>query len=84
MNKTAFLAAALICSGAWAADKDKAPKKGEKQAAQVRCSGVNECKGKGECGGATTSCAGTNECKGKGWVLASEKDCKARGGKVEE
>jgi hypothetical protein len=83
MNKTTLLAAALICSSALAGDK--APKKDAKQApAQVRCSGVNECKGKGECGGATTSCAGTNECKGKGWVLASDKDCKSKGGKVLE
>ena len=83
MNKPALVAAALLCSSALAGDK--APKKDNKQApAQVRCSGVNDCKGKGECGGANSSCAGTNECKGKGWVLAAEKDCKSKGGKVLE
>ena len=81
MNKPAFIAAALLCSAALATDK--APKKDSKQApAQVRCGGVNDCKGKGECGGASHDCAGKNECKGKGWISASEADCKAKGGTV--
>ena len=49
---------------------------------QVRCLGVNSCKGKGACHGAGNGCAGQNACKGKGWVMATEKDCKAKGGKV--
>lgn len=51
----------------------------------VKCSGVNACKGHGECGAADGShaCAGKNECKGKGWVkVKSEKDCTDKGGTV--
>lgn len=75
--------AMLTSQGAVAAEKEKAPKKENKAAAaDVRCSGVNECKGKGACGGANTSCAGTNECKGKGWILLSEKECKSKKGTI--
>ncbi len=83
MKTTALAVAALLCSPAFAADKSKpAPKKDDKATAQVKCAGINECKGKGACGGATTSCAGTNECKGKGWLLLSEKECKDKKGTV--
>ena len=76
--------AALFLQQAFAADKKPAPKKDDKTPAKIRCGGANECKGKGECGGANGGqCAGTNECKGKGWFLATEKECKAKGGKVE-
>lgn len=51
-------------------------------AEQVKCSGINECKGKGECGAADHSCKGQNECKGKGWVMASTEDCSGKGGSV--
>ena len=51
-------------------------------AEQVKCSGINECKGKTECGGADHSCKGQNECKGKGWVMASNDDCSSKGGSV--
>jgi uncharacterized membrane protein len=74
--------AALFASQAFGGDK-AAPKKDTKQTAdKVRCGGINECKGKGECGGANGACAGTNECKGQGWFFSTEKDCKAKGGKV--
>jgi hypothetical protein len=58
-------------------DKDMAPS-GE----QVKCGGVNECKGQGQCGGANHGCAGNNECKGQGWVSLSSADCTAKGGNV--
>ena len=54
----------------------------EKDTDQVKCGGVNSCKGTGSCGGAGNSCAGKNGCKGQGWVKASRKDCKDKGGKV--
>ena len=89
MNKSmkgfviASAVASLFATAAHAGDKAAAPKKDAKVAAKVRCEGVNACKGKGECGGASgNSCAGTNECKAKGWIQISEKDCKAKGGKV--
>src|SRR5688572_32963747 len=58
--------ASLFAFGAYAADA-KAPAKDTKAAAaNVKCTGVNECKGKGACAGAGNACAGKNECKGKG------------------
>jgi hypothetical protein len=27
-------------------------------------------------------CQGINACKGKGWIQTTEKDCKAKGGKI--
>jgi hypothetical protein len=63
------------------ADKKAAPKAG-KEAATVRCEGINECKGKGECGSATYDCAGNNECKGKGWISVTAKECKDKKGTV--
>jgi hypothetical protein len=50
--------------------------------AKVHCQGVNSCKGKSACNSATNGCAGQNSCKGKGWLSLSEKECKAKGGKV--
>jgi hypothetical protein len=67
-----FASAPLLAS---AADKPAA-------GGDVKCSGVNECKGKGACGGADHGCAGKNECKGKGWIKISDKDCKAKKGTV--
>jgi hypothetical protein len=54
-----------------AADSDK-----------VQCQGINSCKGKSACHGANNGCAGQNSCKGKGWIQTTEKECKAKGGKV--
>ena len=53
-------------------------------AEQIKCSGINECKGKAECGGDAHSCKGQNECAGKGWVMASAEDCEGQGGSVVE
>jgi hypothetical protein len=86
MNKSmkGFVIASAVASlfATSALADDKAPKKDSKEAAKVSCSGVNECKAKGSCGGANHDCAGQNECKGKGWVSLTEKECKAKGGKV--
>ncbi|HTM46923.1 MAG TPA: hypothetical protein VL137_18330 [Polyangiaceae bacterium] len=50
-------------------------------ASQIKCLGVNECRGQGQCGGpAGNSCAGQNECKGKGWLLLDAKACTDKGG----
>lgn len=74
--------ASLFAMGAYAGDA-KAPAKDAKAAAgMVKCTGVNECKGKGACKGDGNGCSGQNGCKGKGWVKMSDKDCKAKGGKV--
>jgi hypothetical protein len=50
--------------------------------AQVKCSGVNSCKGMSECATAANSCKGHNSCKGKGWMHMSKADCEAKGGTV--
>ena len=85
-TNNALLAAAAVASmfasAAFAGPKEMPKKDAKDAAAQVKCSGVNECKAKGACGGATHDCAGQNECKGKGWVTLAEKDCKAKGGTV--
>jgi hypothetical protein len=88
MRPLAFAVAVLICSSGLAAEKGKSPppKKDDKKTAttQVRCGGINECKGKGACGGPNSSCAGTNECKGKGWILLTAKECADKKGTVLE
>jgi hypothetical protein len=50
--------------------------------AEVKCSGINSCKGTGACATATHSCAGQNSCKGHGWVKATAEECKTKGGEV--
>jgi|CXWL01.1.fsa_nt_gi hypothetical protein len=89
MNKSfkgmaiASAVAGLFAFSATAADTKAAPAKdGKAAAAQVKCTGINECKGKGACGGANHGCAGKNECKGKGWTMMTEADCKAKSGTV--
>ena len=69
------VASMLMGGAAFAKDSKDAAK-------DVKCSGVNECKGKGACHSADNGCAGQNGCKGKAWVKMSEKDCTAKGGKV--
>jgi hypothetical protein len=57
--------------------------KDAKAGGEVKCSGVNECKGKGACAGADNACAGKNGCKGKGWSHSKTADeCTKKGGKV--
>ena len=71
----AGVVASLLAGGAaFAKDKDAAK--------DVKCAGVNDCKGKGACHTADNGCAGQNGCQGKGWVKLSEKDCKAKNGTV--
>ena len=49
---------------------------------QVKCSGVNACKGMSECATATNACKGHNSCKGTGWLHMTKADCDAKGGTV--
>ena len=60
---------------------------GEKKEGEVKCAGINSCKGTGACGAADGShaCGGKNECKGKGWIhVASAEECEEKGGTVIE
>jgi hypothetical protein len=57
----------------------------EKEEGEVKCAGINSCKGTGACAAADGShdCAGHNECKGKGWIyVESEEECEEQGGTV--
>jgi hypothetical protein len=55
-----------------------------KHEGNVHCTGLNACKGKSDCKTASNACKGMNACKGKGMNVMSEKDCTAKGGKVEK
>jgi hypothetical protein len=70
--------ASLFSGAAFAADQMKDSKAG----GDVKCEGVNECKGKGGCASASHDCSGKNGCKGQSFMKMTEKDCKAKGGKI--
>ena len=80
--KSAILAtavASIFASGA-AFAKDKPAKKASDN---VKCEGINECKGHGGCKSANNACKGQNGCKGQGVTETSADQCKAKGGKVQ-
>ena len=73
------VAGLFLAHGAFAADAAPADD------ANVKCVGINTCKGTSQCGvPGKHSCHGANECKGKGWIKATAKDCKDKGGTVLE
>ena len=51
---------------------------------EVKCSGINACKGQGACAGAGHDCSGKNACKGQGITMTKAEDCTAKGGNVVE
>ena len=51
-------------------------------AATMKCTGVNSCKGMSDCKSAKNSCKGMNSCKGQGWASRSKADCDAAKAKV--
>jgi len=56
---------------------------GQARAEEVKCYGINKCKGTGECGGKGYSCAGNNECAGHGWLKIDKEKClKIKGGRL--
>lgn len=50
--------------------------------AQVRCLGVNACKGTSDCKTADNACKGQNQCKGQGFLSLSADECRAQGGRI--
>ena len=79
----ALSAAALFLAACSKGGESAEPKNADSASDEVKCLGVNECKGQGSCGvPGGHSCAGQNECKGKGWVPATAEDCAAKGGTV--
>jgi len=53
------------------------------QTAEIKCAGLNTCKGQSACKSAHNSCKGQNACKGQGWLpTASAEECTSHGGTV--
>ena len=78
MTKRAFFAvtAAALFAGAGAASVAAAE-------GNVKCVGVNSCKGTSACATANSSCKGMNSCKGQGWTeVKTPADCTSKGGKA--
>lgn len=71
----AAAAASLMMSGC-------ATNESGKMEAEVKCSGINGCKGQSACATATSSCSGQNGCKGMGWIKMDKAQCDAKGGTV--
>ncbi|MES2935088.1 MAG: hypothetical protein V4805_16545 [Pseudomonadota bacterium] len=46
----------------------------------VKCVGINSCRGKGACATATNACKGHNSCSGKGYVRTTAAACLDLGG----
>ncbi len=80
----ASAAATLLLAGcsSYGGDSASMAKTSSAKMADVKCSGINSCKGTSACATATSACKGQNSCKGIGWVKASKADCAAKGGKV--
>jgi len=74
----ATAAAALFIAGAGMTTAPTAA-----HADEVKCSGINSCKGQGSCKPASNECKGLNMCKGPGWgPTASTEECTTMGGEV--
>jgi uncharacterized membrane protein len=69
--------ATLLVTGAVNARADQSA-----GADQVKCVGVNSCKGQSSCKSAQNDCKGKNGCKGQGFVPMSAQECKDKGGTV--
>ncbi len=54
------------------------------QAKEVKCYGINSCKGQGKCKTAKNACKGQNSCKGQGFMMKSAAKCQKKGGSMEE
>lgn len=74
--------AATFLLSACGADKTASLKLAASATANVKCSGINSCKGTSACATATSTCHGNNECKGQGWIKVSKNECESKGGKI--
>ena len=75
----ATAAAALFVSGC-AATGENTSGTNSASAAQVKCAGVNACKGRSSCKTGASSCKGLNACKGEGHVMLDAATCGHVGG----
>jgi uncharacterized membrane protein len=73
----AAAAAGLLLSGAVSADEYATDKKAD---ANIKCAGINSCKGQTSCKSASNECKGKNSCKGKGFLAVSKEECVTKKG----
>lgn len=81
-NKTTNVAMAVAAASLFAFAPMSATHAGED--ANVKCYGVNKCKGHNDCKSANNACKGMGSCKGQSFVLMSASACDHVGGKVGE
>ncbi len=72
----ALAAAAMLSTSATAAG----PGTQESKTADVKCYGVNACKGQSDCRTAHSKCSGLNSCRGLGYVGLTARVCEQVGG----
>lgn len=76
----ASAAAALFLAGLGAAAHAEEPG----AEAQIKCVGVNSCKGHSDCKTAQNACKGQNGCGGKGFLMMTQAECDAAKAKAAE
>jgi hypothetical protein len=80
MNRRSFAlasaAAALFVAGA--------PATAPADSHEVKCEGVNSCKGQSACRTAENECSGKNSCKGKGFLMLTPEECEAAKAQMEQ
>ena len=79
MKKATGLAIATAAAGLFAM---AAPLSATAAEGDVKCMGVNACKGHSSCKTASSSCKGLNSCKGQGFVAVSAEACEQLGGEA--
>ncbi len=79
ISKTTGAALALVAASMFATIPMTAS---AAEVANVKCFGVNACKGHNDCKTATNACKGHASCKGQGFVEMSKHACDAIGGEV--
>jgi hypothetical protein len=71
----AAAAAVLITSGAATSIPAQA-----KSDYEIKCFGLNACKGHGSCKSTANACKGKNACKGQGFSMMGKEKCMTKGG----
>ena len=80
--KSAVLASAV--AGLFVAGSHAALAADDSHPGQIKCEGVNSCKGQGSCKTAHNSCAGQNGCKGQSHVWLTPEECAAAKAKLQK
>jgi hypothetical protein len=81
--KGALIATAVAALFGCAESTPKAAAAPSGTGGDVKCLGINSCKGQGTCATAEHSCGKHTPCKGHGWLpVESAEECAAKGGTV--